>query len=110
MPVKEVSSIEEFRNITNSSQPSVFDFWATWCGPCKAISPVFEKFSDSEEFKGVGFYKVEVDSAQEIAQAVGITSMPYFICWKDGKQQAGFPGAVPQNLEKLVKYAKTLAG
>ncbi|KAL2001914.1 hypothetical protein VTN02DRAFT_1009 [Thermoascus thermophilus] len=109
MPVQEVSSIDKFREIINSGQPSVFDFWATWCGPCKAISPVFEKFSDSEEFRGVGFYKVEVDSAQDIAQAVGIRSMPYFILWKDGEQKAGFPGAVPQNLEKLVRYAKTFA-
>ena len=43
----------------NKDTPSVFDFWATWCGPCKQISPIFEKLA--EQFQGAEFYKVDVD-------------------------------------------------
>lgn len=44
----------------------MFDFWATWCGPCKQISPIFEKLA--EQFQGAEFYKVDVDEQSDIAR------------------------------------------
>lgn len=59
---------------------TVFDFWASWCGPCKVISPIFEKLAT--QFPNVEFYKVNVDEAEEISQEVGVravrSSIPHF--------------------------------
>ena len=65
-----------FDEITqNAKVPVLVDFWAAWCGPCRAISPVFEKLSDVVENTGVEFYKVDVDSQREISQQVGIKAV-----------------------------------
>ncbi len=56
-------------------KPAVVDFYATWCGPCKALGPVFEDLA--KEYEGrVDFYKVDIDKEMELAQAFGIRSVP----------------------------------
>ncbi|XP_072314756.1 thioredoxin-like [Eucyclogobius newberryi] len=74
----------------------VVDFTATWCGPCQMIAPEFERLA--EEHKDVVFLKVDVDEAEEIAQACGIRSMPTFHFYKHGKKVFEFSGA---SVEKL---------
>ena len=51
----------------------MFDFWASWCGPCKVISPIFEKLA--AQFPNVEFYKVNVDEAEAISQEVGVRAV-----------------------------------
>ena len=50
----------------------MIDFWATWCGPCRVISPVFEKLAGAVEGDAVGFYKVDIDEVEIVAQECGI--------------------------------------
>ena len=79
----------------------LLDFWASWCGPCRAMSPVVEKLSG--EHPEVLFGKVNVDEETELAVKFGIFSIPTFIVVKDGKVQAQTAGARPKEaLEALL--------
>jgi len=90
-----------------SGKPAVIDFWATWCGPCKVISPIFEKYSESAEFSdGIDFYKVDVDEQEQIAAEVGIRAMPTFMSFKDGQKGKQVVGANPQALQALLRQSR----
>ncbi|KAK4051812.1 tRNA (adenine(58)-N(1))-methyltransferase non-catalytic subunit trm6 [Microbotryomycetes sp. JL201] len=102
MVVKTVTSFEEFQQIIQSDRISAFDFWATWCGPCKMISPVFDKLSNEYGDK-IDFYKVDVDEQEQISQEVGIKAMPTFIFFKNGEKQSTVVGAVPAKLTDAIK-------
>ena len=82
---------------------SIVDFWAVWCGPCRAFAPVFEELSD--EFKGeVKFIKVNVDNASQTAQKYQIKSIPTLILFKDGEQVEKWIGGRPKEaLRSMIK-------
>jgi putative thioredoxin len=77
------------------SQPVLVDFWAPWCGPCKALGPILEKL---ETAYGGGFklVKVNSDEEQQLAGAFGIRSIPTVILMKNGQPVDGFMGALPE--------------
>ena len=84
MAYKNIVSKEDFKaSVVDSDTVTVVDFWAPWCGPCKAFGPVFERVS--EELSNVQFVKVNVDEAVELASEFGIRSIPTIIIVKDGK-------------------------
>ena len=72
------------------------DFYAEWCGPCKGMNPILEKFKETSD---VPLIKVNVDEEPEISQKYGIRSIPCFICIEDGEQTAKKIGM--QTLEQL---------
>ncbi|KAM3571109.1 hypothetical protein VYU27_006852 [Nannochloropsis oceanica] len=83
--------------------PVVIDFTATWCGPCRTIAPVFEELSQQYN---AAFLKVDIDEADDVAQAFAIRSMPTFVFLrpKDGlEEEIRFSGANKPKLEGLVR-------
>lgn len=81
--VKEMNTAD-FKAAVASGHPTVVDFYATWCGPCKILEPIMEQVA--EEYPDVAFGRVNVDANMDIANELGIESIPLVLYFKDGKQ------------------------
>lgn len=100
-------SSAEFENVITSNELVFVDFWATWCGPCRAFGPVYEQAS--EQHPDVYFAKVDIDQNQDLASAAGVQAVPTLMIVKQGTvvfQQAGALRA--SDLEDLIAQAKAL--
>ncbi len=85
--------------------PIIVDFWATWCGPCQFMLPVFTRLA--KKYKTIRFARVNVDDAQGVSQRYGVYAIPTFIVFKNGKPIDKAMGAVGEpGLQMLAqKYA-----
>jgi len=76
-----VFKIDDIRILKKGVYPKVVNYTASWCGPCKTISPEIDKLSI--KFKGIHFFKVDIDEHREHAEEMGISSVPTFMFYKD---------------------------
>lgn len=82
--------------VLDSSKPVVVDFWAEWCGPCKALAPVLEEIA-GEMGEKAQVVKVNVDENQDLAQKYGIRGIPTLIFFKEGEIKKTLVGNQPKN-------------
>lgn len=100
MPVT-ITSANFSKEVLESDKPVLIDFWASWCGPCRMLSPVVDELADEHPEIKVG--KVNVDEEQDLAMKFGIMSIPTLLLFKDGKQIDASVGVVPKaSLEKFI--------
>jgi len=98
--LKEVTDKSFAEDVLEASKkkPIVVDFWATWCGPCRMLSPVLEELSEEE--KKFDFVKVDVDANPKISATYRIKSIPTVMVIRDGKVTGSFAGARPKEAVK----------
>ncbi len=94
---QDVTDADFQAEVIESTEPVLVDFWAPWCGPCRAVSPVLEEISSE---RGLRVVKVNVDENQQTAAQYGVMSLPTMILFEGGAETAKVIGAYPK--KKLV--------
>jgi thioredoxin 1 len=93
------------QEVLESETPVLVDFWAEWCGPCHAVSPILERIVDERNGE-LRLVKVNIDEEQELARRYGIQSIPAMVIFKDGEPAAAAVGAMPKGaLERALGLA-----
>tara|TARA_B100000282_G_C31497066_1_gene383123 strand:+ start:188 stop:505 length:318 start_codon:yes stop_codon:yes gene_type:complete len=96
---------ESFEKVTSTNDKAlIIDFWAPWCGPCKALTPILEELV-SEMGDLVGVYKVNVDDNAELAQEHGVQSIPTLLVYKNGSYSETIVGL--KTKEELIEIVKS---
>lgn len=103
---KSLKTIEDLSAAIKVPGGVVVDFGAKWCGPCRAINPVFDELS--KKYTKVAFYKVDIEEASEMVEMLQISGVPTFIMFYGGKQVAAFAGASATRLTEEVMKLQLL--
>ena len=97
----------EFKDTVHGDGITFVDFWATWCGPCKNFSPIYEKASEANP--DITFAKVDTDAEKDLAGALGISSIPTLMGFRDNVMLYREAGALPAKaLDSLIDQVREL--
>ena len=105
MSISHVSDDTFERDVLQSSQPVLVDFWAEWCGPCKAIAPALEDIAKDLD-GSLTVAKVNIDDNPATPSKYGVRGIPTLIIFKDGQVAATKVGAIPAN--KLAEWVSSV--
>lgn len=101
--VTDVSDDQFEQKVLQSGKPTLVDFWAEWCGPCKAIAPIVNEIASAYEGK-INVMKMNIDNNPQTPSQFHIKGIPTLILFKDGEMIDQVVGAVPKNrLEDMLK-------
>lgn len=98
---------ENFEKLKNGELPLVVDLWATWCGPCRALSPIISELAKDYDGK-INVGKCDVEENDDIAMEYGVRNIPTLLFFKNGELVDKFVGAAPK--DKLDKKFQSLLG
>jgi thioredoxin 1 len=93
--VKDVTDETFEAEVLQADTPVVVDFWAPWCGPCRAVHPILEQLA--EDHQGISFTKVNIDDNPSYASRYGVLSIPTVMLFENGEPQETIIGARPRS-------------
>lgn len=99
--MEKVNSSDRFSEVISKKSPVLVDAYATWCGPCKTISPEIEKLAI--RYKDITFIKFDCDEIEELAADLEISSLPTFLLYKNGKIVDRVSGANLPKIQKMLQ-------